>query len=538
MVNEFTYCPRLFYLEWVQSRFADNDDTVEGRWEHRAVDEETKADIDADDDRPRVVRSLLLSSSGIGVVCRIDLVEVSGSTAVPVDYKRGAPPDNPERSWEPERVQLCLQGLVLREAGYQCDGGVLYFTGSKTRVAVPFSDALIAQTHEILQQVRVVAGSSQAPDPLVDSAKCPRCSLVGLCLPDETNLLSGRSAKPPRRLIPSDVNGRPLYVTEPGARVGKSRGRIEVTREGAILASVRPVDVSQICVFGNVQVTTQLVNSMLREGIPICWFSHGGWFNGMACQPDGKHVELRMRQVARASTGRVDIAREVVRAKISNSRTILQRNAHERPEEVLRSLSGLAQSARSVATVESLLGIEGTAARLYFGSFTSMLRTPTSLPGGVFEFSGRNRRPPTDAVNCLLSFCYSLLVKDVTSTLHTVGLDPYIGFYHRPRFGRPALALDLCEEFRPIIAESTVLRLINNGEVSSSSFITRSGGVALTSSGRRAVLAAYERRLAQEVTHPIFGYKVSYRRVLEVQARLLAASLLGEIDTYTSFTTR
>ena len=167
-----------------------------------------------------------------------------------------------------------------------------------------------------------------------------------------------------------------------------------------------------------------------------------------------------------------------------------------------------------------------------------MLRPPGEIGSQTFKFDKRNRRPPADPINCLLSYCYSLLVKDVHATLHSVGLDPYIGFYHRPRFGRPALALDLCEEFRPLLADSTVLRLVNNGEVSTSDFIVRAGGVALTSTGRRAVLSAYERRLAQVVRHPIFGYQVTYRRVLEVQARLMASFLLGEIDSYTGFTTR
>ncbi len=538
MVNEFAYCPRLFFLEWVQGRFSDNDDTVEGRWVHRVVDRAPDGEPDPGDDEPSIAKSLMLSSEALGLICKVDLVEFDGQRAVPVEYKRGKVPDNAERSWEPERVQVCIQGLLLREAGYVCDSGVLYFAGSRTRVEVALDEVLVARTLELVKELRVVAGTDQAPAPLDDSPKCPRCSLVGLCLPDETNLLAGRTKRPPRRLLPSDSNGRPLYVSEPGAKVGKSKGRIEVVKDGERLASVRPVEISQICVFGNVQLSTQLINAMLREGIPISWFSYGGWFNGMATQPMGTHVELRMRQVARAATGRADIAREVVRAKIANSRTLLMRNAEVRPEKAIGSLSALAKSATEATSTESLLGIEGTAARLYFGVFSEMLRNVDTLSGSTFAFEKRNRRPPTDAINCLLSFCYSLLVKDLTATLHTVGLDPYLGFYHRPRFGRPALALDLCEEFRPIVADSIVLRLVNNGEVSAGSFVERAGAVSLTAAGRKAVLAAHERRLAQEIQHPIFGYTVSYRRIMEVQARLLGAHLLGEIDSYTGFVTR
>ena len=198
----------------------------------------------------------------------------------------------------------------------------------------------------------------------------------------------------------------------------------------------------------------------------------------------------------------------------------------------------LAAQAESAESVGQLLGYEGAAARLYFQSLPGMLKSSHALPGGAFTFENRNRRPPADAVNCLLSFVYGLLVKDLTVTCHAVGFDPYLGFYHRPRFGRPALALDLAEEFRSVLADSTVLTAVNNGEVSPGDFVVRAGGVALTASGRKAVLSAYERRLETTVTHPVFHYTLTYRRVLEVQARMLAAYLLDEIPSYVPFTIR
>ena len=137
-----------------------------------------------------------------------------------------------------------------------------------------------------------------------------------------------------------------------------------------------------------------------------------------------------------------------------------------------------------------------------------------------------------------LSYVYALLTKDLTAVAIAVGFDPYLGVLHRPRFGRPALALDLAEEFRPLVAESVVINVINNGEIGERDFQVRAGGVALTQDGRRSVLSAYERRLDTEVTHPTYGYRITYRRVFEVQARVLAAHLLGEIPSYTPFMTR
>ncbi len=538
MVNEFTYCPRLFFLEWVQARFADNPDTVEGRYQHRVVDQEGGAAPLPDEGDLLSSRSVLLSSPALGLVGKVDLIEGDGGAVRPVDYKRGSPPDTPERSWEPERVQLCVNGLLLRDAGYRCDEGVLYFAEARRRVVVPFDDDLVAQTTDMLVSLRQVAAADLPPAPLVDSPKCPRCSLVGICLPDETNALAARSDRPVRRLLPRDPAARPLYVTEQGTTLGHREGRVEITRKGEVLQTVRMIDVSQVSVYGNVQVTTQLLRQLFAREIPVCWFSYGGWFQGIAEGLPSKHIELRRRQVALAHQGGLDVARRMVEGKIRNCRTLLRRNSRERNESVLTSLKELADGARVTTSVASLLGVEGSAARLYFSGFPAMLREDLRLPGGAFTFEGRNRRPPRDAVNCLLSYLYSLLVKDLTATVYGVGFDPYLGFFHRPRFGRPALALDLSEEFRPLVAESVALNLINNGEMKGSQFLVRAGGVTLTSEGRKSVLAAYERRLDTEIRHPTFGYKVTYRRVLEVQARVLAAHVLGEVPEYVPFTTR
>jgi CRISPR-associated protein Cas1 len=200
-------------------------------------------------------------------------------------------------------------------------------------------------------------------------------------------------------------------------------------------------------------------------------------------------------------------------------------------------LAALAEKAEQAESAASLLGIEGTAARLYFEAFPSLLTGIGNLPGPGFT-GLRNRRPPTDAVNCLLSFCYGMLAKEMLAACLAVGFDPYIGLYHRPRFGRPALALDLAEEFRPLLADSTVLTLINNREVSTSDFLIRAGAVMLTADGRKTVIRAWERRMTTEVRHPTFGYKVSYRRATELQARMLAARLTGELPAYEPLVTR
>src|SRR5579884_2028955 len=262
MVNEFVYCPRLFYLEWVQGDFAHSADTLEGAAVHRRVDREQgplpdAGELEAED---RVAaRGVLLSAPKLGLIARIDLLEGGEGRVRPVDYKKGAP--GREGPWEPDRVQLCVQGLILRENGYRCDEGVVYYATSRQRFTVPFDPGLIRRTLDTVQEIRHAIASPLPPPPLVDSPKCPRCSLVGLCLPDEVNALRERHTHPPRRLIASDPPATPLYGTTPGSRLTKRNGRVVLIEDGREVASRRLLDVSHVAVFGNVDVGSALLRA-------------------------------------------------------------------------------------------------------------------------------------------------------------------------------------------------------------------------------------------------------------------------------------
>ncbi len=549
MLNEFAYCPRLAYLEWVQGEFADNLETLEGTFGHRRVDRESasalpEASGDSDGDaaaefEPLHGRSVMLSAPDEGLIAKIDVLDLSSAEAVPIDYKRGKAPDVPEGAWEPERVQLCAQGLILRENGYHCEGGFLYFIGSRRRVSIPFDEPLVERTRELIEAMRRMAATGAMPPPLVDSPKCPRCSLVGICLPDETCLLRTREQADGqgevRRLMPARQEATPFYVQEQGASVGKSGEQLTVSMRRQTICKTRLLDVSQLCLFGNVQISAQALREITARGIPVCHLSYGGWFHGMTVGFAHNNVELRIAQFATANdpAASVRLAARMIDAKIRNSRTLLRRHLETDPDNLLPQLARLSSRALKTSEAASLLGIEGTAARLYFGGLTKLFKGP--FP---FNMEGRNRRPPRDPVNAMLSFVYAMLVKELTVAVQAVGFDPMLGFFHRPRYGRPSLALDLAEEFRPLVGDSVVLTLINNGEVTPASFVSRAGGVALTAAGRKAVLKAFERRLETLVTHPRFGYRISYRRILEVQARLLARTVLGEIAEYPGFCTR
>lgn len=546
MLNEFAYCPRLCYIEWVQGEFVDSSDTADGRFQHRRVDSDSGAVPDGYEEVQETfhARSVSLTGPETGVACRIDLLEGEGSKVTPVDYKRGSAPKVAEGAYEPERVQLCAQGLVLRENGFDCDEGVIYFAKSKERVTIPFDEALVRRTKELIEDLRGVTQQEGMPPPLEGSPKCVRCSLAGICLPDEVHLLreieaeGKEKAGAARKLVPTRDDQLPIYVVGQGETVRRRGDRLEFWSRDGKMGDARLREVAQLSLYGGVEITSPALAELLQRGVPVCHFSFGGWFYGISQGTVHKNVELRINQFdwAKSKDRSLEMARRFVSGKIRNCRTLVRRNDPDtkKSKEVLSALNRLAKEADEAENVESLLGIEGTAAQAYFSRFDGLLKSQA----GVFSFENRNKRPPKDPANAVLSYLYGILVKDVFVTLLAVGFDPYLGFYHRPRYGKPALALDMMEEFRPLVADSTAITLFNNGELSEKDFVRRGVGVSMTPKGKRTVVSGYERRMSSEITHPIFGYKVSYRRVLEVQTRLLARVISGEIEEYPPFCTR
>jgi len=559
MLNEYAYCRRLFHLMHVEGRWADNVYTLEGREAHRRVDrlDHVLPDPDASDDddsdtassegdeRPVISRSVALASERLGITAKLDLVSTAGDEAVPVDTKRGRVPNNPERSWEPERVQLMAQGLLLREHGFRTDHGVLYFTGSKTRVDVHFTPELEALTLRLIDEARRATRSPVLPDPLEDSPKCNGCSLAGICLPDETLALRHVQADPPdaghdavRRLYPVRDDALPLYIQEQGARVGKRGDVLVITRNGGEIASARLKDVSQLVLCGNVFITAQALHLLCEASVPIVHLSRGHWFYGITAGITLRNAYDRAAQFDAASNParRLELARKIVAAKGANQRTLLLRNGRPRPEQVAAEMATLLRKIEHVESADQLLGIEGNVAAKYFSAFGTMLR-PRDIDAD-WAFESRNRRPPRDPVNALLSFGYALLAKECTVALMAEGLDPWWGLYHQPRHGRPAFALDLMEEFRPVIVDSAVLTAINTGMVTASDFIRSNAGCVMRDSGRKAFIRAYEARLDQLATHPVFDYRCSWRSMIRLQARLLARWLRGDVPRYQGITVR
>ncbi len=576
-LQNYAFCPRQFYFQWVEDLFLDNADTVAGSATHRQMDKPSALPEDPKElELPEGarLRSLQLESEALGLVGKIDVVEGASGSGVPaggscmevIDHKKGSArrDDNGARvAKEYDAVQVAAYALLLREAGHKVTGASIYYATDRRRVPVALTEELFATVHRMLAEAKAVAVSGKCPPPLRNDARCLHCSAYPVCLPNESafwsgtavpavgtaDILSGASDdaggtpaiptagtgcatfQAPR---PASDDGEVIVVQKTGCMVGQRGGEFVITEKGETLQKFPMNQVRAIYLYGAVQLTAQAAQVCLEQGIDVSYFSPAGRFLGLLRGLPASGVDARLGQYRMFGEPgiRVKVAREMVRAKIHNQRVLLMRNG-EPADGVLRQMADLRDAAEDVRELDSLRGIEGTAAALYFGQFATMLGE--KVP---FDFNGRNRRPPRDPVNALLSQGYSILAKELAGVLHTVGLDPFLGCYHQPRYGRPALALDLMEEFRPLIADSVVLSLLNRGELTLADFSRSAAGCYLKESGRRVFWEAWFRRLDTEVTHPQFGYAMSYRRMLEVQARQLWRFVRGEAERYFGFTTR
>jgi CRISPR-associated exonuclease Cas4/CRISPR-associated protein Cas1 len=544
MVNEWVYCPRLAFLEWGQGEWAANADTAAGHRTHRATQDGRAPPLPGPDtlgeDLRLRTRRLLLASERLGLTAEIDVLDAEDGCVVPMDIKTGKRPHVPEGAYLPERVQVCVQGLLLRDAGYRCDEGALWFEASRERVPVKLTDELIQTTLRAASELRLAVAAGRAPPPLDHSPKCPRCSLLPVCLPDEVTWF--RSGAIPRTPPPAASPALPLYVQTPGARVGREGETLVVQIEEAPKVVVPLGEISELVLAGPVSLSTPAVHEMLRRDIPIAWMSSGFWFLGSTGPQGPRSAAIRTAQygVAGDDAARLGFARGLIAAKLRNQRTMLRRNWRGTEEDrapVIDRLARLVQQCETASSTAGLLGIEGEGAALYFRALQNLF-SPAVAGLPAFAFERRNRRPPADPVNACLSLGYALLTRTIGATLASAGLDPWKGFLHVERPGRPALALDMIEPYRPILADSAVLMALNNGELAPGDFVHAAGGCNLTPPGRRRLIAAYERRLDTEATHPLFGYQISMRRMLHVQARLLSRWLLREIPDYPHYVPR
>lgn len=542
-IHNFVYCPRLMYFQFVENIFIHDQNVVEGEFVHRRVDVPTPGDFPEDflaDDR-ETIRSLALESSELKICGVIDLLKRNKSGCwILYDYKRGAPYRDENGIFtakESDRIQVQLYIALAKANGLDVDNGMIYYAETKTFVSVSPAENISILQHLIKNVIDCAGGD--LPPPLVADNRCMFCSMYPVCLPDESLYWKTQSKQLPKNVrppMPDNDPGEILIVQDSKAYLSKKYDCIAVSIDGKVI-SKHPVHLLRsVFIYGSPQLSTQVIHTCFSEQIDVIYFSPAGKYLGRLDTLSVSGLDSRYGQyrIAENESLAVKITLTLIRGKISNQRTLLLRNAKTKDAECLSLLAALRKKVSTCSTREELMGIEGKAAAAYFEAFPSMLQQEDMAA----MFTGRKRRPPTDPVNAMLSLGYSVLSSEITGVCAAVGLDPACGLLHAPRFGRAALALDLMEEFRPLIVDSVVISLVNRNMVTRDDFIFSSNGCALKKSAHKAFWHAYARRMNEELIHPVFKYRMSYRRLIEVQVRQLWRIFRGDCSVYHPIVTR
>ena len=506
LVAHYLFCPRRAWLE-AQGERTDTYQMQAGLSDHARVDLQVSR-IDEE------VSSVELRSDRLGVSGKTDVVEL-GTDGVRLREYKATPVRKTATVTRSMRIQLALQALCLEEMGSKVLGSEIYFTNHNQVVPVQLTDEDYATAEESVELTRNLVLSSAAPEPLEDDPRCDFCSHVDICLPDE------RYLRPATRIVRPPVrDAKVIHLELQGAYVHLKKGRMLVEHNGEQVGEIPLETVQAVQVHGNVNLSGGLIKELLCRDVPIQWCSASGQLFGWTMSSEGPNGGARQAQQVLSHDGCLPLATEFIASKIANQATQLRRSGCD--QSVTKELRLLQHRCDDAHSLEQLLGIEGAAAATYFSHWLMLVKQELR---NDWQWSGRSGRPASDPINAMLNYAYTLLVADEIRAIVACGLDPNAGFLHSSTRNKPALALDLMEETRAPVADSVVQTLINCRMVSPSDFTDVLGSVRIGQHARRTLIEAYERRMATEFVHPIFKYKVSWRRALEIQARQILGFL-------------
>jgi CRISP-associated protein Cas1 len=541
-LHALAYCERLFYLEEVENVRVADERVYAGRRLHveleREEDEEEWLTLD-------------LESERWGLKGRIDCVRRRDGQVVPYEHKRGRSArgaDGRPAAWPSDRVQvIAYAALVEEQTGREVSEGRVRYHADNVLVHVPFDEAARAELEWAIARARELQATVERPPVAENERLCVKCSLAPVCLPEEARLgaaltwddskltshESKLSERAPLRLFPADDDRRTLHVITQGARVGRKGDRLEVSAPDDE-PQLHPVhEVGQVVLHGFAQITTQALRLCAEQEVGVHWVTGGGRYMGAWVSGMGS-VQRRIRQY-RALTDPelcLKLARRLAEARVRGQLSFLLRASREAGRDVsgvreaIVGMRKLLSPMSRATSIDSLRGYEGGAGAHYFGALPHLV-VPEA--GEAMRPDGRNRRPPRDRCNALLSYGYALLLKDVTNAILAVGLDPSLGFYHQPRSQAHPLALDLMELFRVPLVDLPVIASINRRQWDErEDFQVAGQQVWLSDAGRRKFIGIYERRKADRWKHPVIGHSLTYSRLLELESRLLEKEWMGE----------
>lgn len=541
-LHALAYCERLFYLEEVEEIRKADANVFAGRRLHETLDKGPD------------IYTFELASDRLGIRGKVDCVRRRNGQLMVYEHKKGRSCKG-QTAWPSDRLQVLAYALLLSEhAGEPIgDARIRYHADNKTiRIDVDPHDAE-TEVAAAVDRAAALRNRLERPPVSVPEHLCRKCSLSPVCLPEEERFAHSEKPKP-RRLFPQDDDRRVVHVVEQGCWVRKDGNQLVVHFPDGERKPVPGLMIKSLALHGNVQISTQAIHFCAANDIGVHWLSYGGHYvGGLASGAGG--VQRKNRQFIAFQNPRLQagLILRLARAKVENQlRYLLRATRTEkdegRPEAVEAGLNGIRGEIQGLSAMEKALeaseetaggdmadtvegirnsarGHEGRAGRLYFSLLSHVLKTGD---GDFMSFSGRNRQPPRDPFNALLSFGYSLLYKDCVGTLLTVGLEPALGFFHTPRSAAYPLALDLMELSRGLLWDIPLVGSVNRRQWTKADFDMLPNHVWLNTAGRRKAIQLYENRKQEKWKHPVLNYSLSYARTIELEGRLLEKEWAGQ----------
>lgn len=527
-LHALAYCERLFYLEEVEELRVANAKVYAGRTLHQEREDP--------DPSATELRSVEVASERLGLMGKVDAVRHREGGWVPYEHKRGRcarAPSGEAEAWPSDRLQVAAYALLLEEAFATpvAEARIRYHASGVT-VRVPINEAAREAVARAVARARVLRMEGQRPPVAENPRLCTHCSLAPVCLPEEERLARDPDWEPVR-LFPPHPEGQVVHAVSYEARVGRSANTLTV-QTGESQQKFPIEQVRSVVIHGNAQITTQALHLCASSDIPVHWVTGGGRYIGGLMAGAGP-VQRRIAQyeALRDPFRCLGLARRVAAARIEGQIRYLLRVTRgpeePRPPLLEDALGEMRQHLRAVHAepeIDAVRGHEGAAARRYFECLPMLLRR--NLPPTMYP-DGRNRRPPRDRFNALLSYGYALLYRTVLEAVLAVNLEPAFGFFHTPRSAAHPLVLDVMELFRVVVWDIPVIGSVNRLHWHpDQDFTVARDAVWLSETGRRKAIALYEQRLADTWRHPVVDYSLSYARTVELEVRLLEKEWSGE----------
>ena len=526
-LHALAYCERLFYLEEVENLRVADDRVYAGRRLH--------VEIARDEDEGEWL-TLALESEQWGLVGKVDCVRRRDGMLIPYEHKRGRAAraqDGTAEAWSSDRLQVIAYAALIEEhTGQTITEGRVRYHADNAMVRVPIDEQAYADLQGAIARARELQSSVERPPVTANERLCVRCSLAPVCLPEEARL-GQQPERKTTRLFPADDDRSVLHVLTQGARIGRQGDRIAVTAKDEEPQLYPVQEIGQVVLHGFAQITTQALRFCAEREVGVHWVTTGGRYVGAWSAGVGP-VQRRIRQYKALTdpTLCLRLAKQLAEARVRGQLSVLLRasreggRATEAVKAAISSIRKLLSPLTHAANIHSLRGYEGSIAAHYFSALPDLIAPEVGL---LMRPNGRNRRPPRDRCNALLSFGYSLLLKDVMNAVLVVGLDPALGFYHQPRSQAHPLALDLLELFRVPLVDLPVIASINRRQWDETDDFQIAGQqVWLSDAGRKKFIQIYERRKADHWKHPVIGHSLSYARLIELEVRLLEKEWMGE----------